>query len=70
MQMMGSITVLVAALTAASALSVSMFAAMPKVMLMYAENHGRFQGLHKSAQTVSGRKARLPPFSGTWALQP
>jgi hypothetical protein len=69
MQVLGLITVSIAGLLLVSTASVSLFAALPQVMLAYAERHGRFQGLNRAAQTVSGTRARLPPFGARLVLQ-
>lgn len=61
MQMIGSVTVFVAGVAAVTALSVSLYAALPKAVLAYAERHGRFQGLFNRERLASGTRAGDPP---------
>jgi hypothetical protein len=61
MQMIGSITFFVAGVAAVTAFSVSLYAALPKAVLAYAERHGRFQGLPGRDRFRSGTRAGQPP---------
>jgi hypothetical protein len=60
MQMIGWVTFFVAG-AAVTGLSVSLYAALPKAMLAYAERHGRFQGLSGGERLASGTRATEPP---------
>ena len=61
MQMIGSVGLLVAGMAAVTGLSVSLYAALPKAVLAYAERHGRFQGLPGRETLVNGTRAGEPP---------
>ncbi len=61
MQMMDSVTVWLLGTAAVSALSVSLYAALPRKLLAYAERHGRFQGLLPRETISSGTRAGAPP---------
>jgi hypothetical protein len=61
MQMLGSVGFLVAGVAAVSALSVSLYAALPKSLLAHAERHGRFQGLSAGERLADGTRAGQPP---------
>jgi hypothetical protein len=61
MQMIGSVGFLVAGVAAVSALSVSLYAALPKSLLAHAERHGRFQGLSAGEGLADGTRAGQPP---------
>ena len=61
MQMMGSLALFGAGMAAVSALSVSLYAALPKAVLTYAERHGRFQGLSDRETLATGTRAGEPP---------
>ena len=61
MQMIGSLGFLVAGVAAVSALSLSLYAALPKSLLAHAERHGRFQGLSASETLADGTRAGDPP---------
>jgi len=60
MQMIGSIVLFSAGVAAVTGLSVSLYSALPKALLGYAERHGRFQGLARVA-LVNGTRAGEPP---------
>jgi len=60
MQMIGSVVVFVAGVAAVTGLSVSLYGALPKALLGYAERHGRFQGLAREA-LVDGTRVGEPP---------
>jgi len=60
MQMIGSVTLFVVGAAAVTGLSVSLYAALPKAVLAYAERHGRFQGLARE-EIVDGTRAGAPP---------
>jgi hypothetical protein len=59
--MIGSVAFLVAGMAAVTGLSVSLYAALPKAVLAYAERHGRFQGLPGRETLVNGTRAGDPP---------
>ena len=61
MQAVGFIGLLTVAIVIATGLSVSLYAALPKAVLLYAERHGRFQGLTEQATLRRGTRAGLPP---------
>ena len=61
MQVLGFVGVFVAAMAVVSALSVSLYAALPKAVLGYAERHGRFQGLSDQETLTSGTRGGAPP---------
>jgi hypothetical protein len=61
MQMIGSLGFLVAGVAAVSALSLSLYAALPKSLLAHAERHGRFQGLSAGEGLADGTRAGEPP---------
>jgi hypothetical protein len=61
MQMIGWVGVFVALVAAVTALSVSLYAALPKAVLEYAERHGRFQGLSARERAANGTRASEPP---------
>ena len=63
MQMIGSVTFFAAWVAAVTGLSVSMYAALPRTLLTYAERHGRFQGLR--VQETLARGTRDEPPLGT-----
>jgi hypothetical protein len=60
MQMIGSVALFVAGFAAVTGLSVSLYAALPKAVLAYAE-HGRFRGLPGRETLVNGTRAGEPP---------
>jgi hypothetical protein len=62
MQMIGSVTFLLAGVVAVTAFSVSLYAALPKALLAYAEAHGRFQGLRNREKIANGTRAGNPPI--------
>jgi hypothetical protein len=59
--MIGWVEFFVAAVAALTGLSVSLYAALPKAVLEYAERHGRFQGLSAGERVPSGTRASEPP---------
>jgi hypothetical protein len=61
MQMIGWIGFFFAGAAAAAAVSVSLYAALPKAALAYAERHGRFQGLSAGDRLANGTRATEPP---------
>jgi len=61
MQMIGSVAFFFAGAAAVTGLSVSLYAALPKVALAYAERHGRFQGLSAGERLADGTRASVPP---------
>jgi hypothetical protein len=60
MQMIGFIALFVASVAAVTALAVSLYAALPKAALLYAERHGRFQGLAREG-LADGTREGAPP---------
>jgi hypothetical protein len=68
MQMIGSVTFLAAGMAAVTGLSVSMYAALPKAVLAYAERHGRFQGLRVQEKLAAGTRVEDPPVGRQMAL--
>jgi hypothetical protein len=68
MQMIGWVTFFAAGMTAVTALSVSLYAALPKAVLAYAERHGRFQGLRVKEKVADGTRADEPPLGRQLAL--
>jgi hypothetical protein len=61
MQVLGLIGLLVAGVAVATGLSVSLYVALPKALLEYAERHGRFQGLADQETLASGTRVGEPP---------
>jgi hypothetical protein len=61
MQMIGPLTLFAAGMATVTALSVSVYAALPKAVLSYAERHGRFQGLSSRETLGTGTRAGEPP---------
>jgi len=61
MQALGFVGLFVAAMAAVTGLSVSLYAALPKALLGYAERHGRFQGLADEETLAGGTRAGEPP---------
>ncbi|HWM67067.1 MAG TPA: hypothetical protein VNO35_10825 [Steroidobacteraceae bacterium] len=68
MQTIGSVTFFAAGVAAVTGLSVSLYAALPKAMLAYAERHGRFQGLRVQETLADGTRAGEPPVGRQMAL--
>jgi hypothetical protein len=68
MQTIGSVTFFAAGVAAVTGLSVSLYAALPKAMLAYAERHGRFQGLRVRETLADGTRAGEPPVGRQMAL--
>jgi hypothetical protein len=68
MQMIGLVTLFAAGMAAVTALSVSLYAALPKAVLAYAERHGRFQGLRVQEKLADGTRADEPPVGRQLAL--
>jgi hypothetical protein len=61
MQMIGWIGVFFAGAAAVAGFSVSLYIALPKAMLAYAERHGRFQGLSAGERVADGTRTGEPP---------
>jgi hypothetical protein len=61
MQMIGFIAFFVGGVAAVTCVSVSLYAALPKAVLAYAERHGRFQGLAAGERLANGTRASEPP---------
>jgi hypothetical protein len=61
MQVLGLAGFLVAAVAVVTSLSASLYVALPKALLGYAERHGRFQGLADQATLMSGTRVGDPP---------
>jgi hypothetical protein len=61
MQMIGWVGFFGTLVAAVTALSVSLYAALPKAVLEYAERHGRFQGLSAGERAANGTRASEPP---------
>jgi len=68
MQTLGSVTFFAAGVAAVTGLSVSLYAALPKAVLAYAERHGRFQGLRVRETLADGTRADEPPVGRQMAL--
>jgi hypothetical protein len=68
MQMIGLVTLFAAGMAAVTALSVSLYAALPQAVLAYAERHGRFQGLRVQEKLADGTRADEPPVGRQLAL--
>ena len=61
MQVLGLAGLLGTAAAVVTSLSVSLYIALPKALLGYAERHGRFQGLADQETLTSGTRAGEPP---------
>jgi len=61
MQTIGFVGFFAAATAVVTAVSVSLYAALPKAVLGYAEAHGRFQGLANRDTLAGGTRAGEPP---------
>jgi len=61
MQMIGWVTFFAAGVAVITGLSVSLYVALPKAVLAYAERHGRFQGLAAGERLANGTRAGEPP---------
>jgi hypothetical protein len=61
MQTIGLVAVFFAGVAAVAGLSVSLYAALPKALLGYAERHGRYQGLSAGERPADGTRASEPP---------
>lgn len=61
MQMIGFVGLFVSAAAAVAGVSISLYAALPKGVLNYAEYHGRFQGLRPTDRLANGTRAGRPP---------
>jgi hypothetical protein len=68
MQTIGSVTLFAAGVAAVSGLSLSLYAALPKAVLVYAERHGRFQGLRVQEKLLNGTRVDEPPLGRHMAL--
>jgi hypothetical protein len=62
MQMIGPLTLFAAGMATVTALSVSLYAALPKAALAFAEQHGRFQGLSGRETLATGTRVGEPPM--------
>jgi hypothetical protein len=67
--MIGFIIFSVIGLAAMTALSVSLYAALPKSVLAAAERHGRFLGLRGRERLVRGTRVGEPPMGRAPATQ-
>jgi len=61
MQMIGWVTFFAVGVAVVTAVSVSLYVALPKAVLGYAERHGRFQGLSTGERLADGTRASEPP---------
>jgi hypothetical protein len=61
MQMIGLVALFFGGVAVVTGLSVSLYAALPKAVLAYAERHGRFQGLAAGERLAEGTRASEPP---------
>jgi hypothetical protein len=61
MQLIGFIVILAACVAVVAGLSLSVYRALPKTVLEYAERHGRFQGLADQETLTGGTRAGEPP---------
>jgi hypothetical protein len=61
MQMIGFISFWAVGVATLTILSVSLYSALPKALLAYAEAHGRFQGLPHRQKMPNGTRAGNPP---------
>jgi hypothetical protein len=67
--MMGLIVFSIVGVAAVTALSVSLYAALPTSVLEHAERHGRFLGLQEHESLPKGTRAGEPPVGRAEALQ-
>jgi hypothetical protein len=68
MQAIGSIALFLAGITVVTACSAFLYSALPEAVLVYAERHGRFQGLRVQETLANGTKAGRPPVRRQLAL--
>jgi hypothetical protein len=68
MQTIGSVAFFAANVAAVTGLSVSLYAALPKTVLAYAERHGRFHGLKVQEKLGNGTRADGPQIGRQMAL--
>jgi len=61
MQMIGFVGFWAVGVAMITVLSVSLYSALPKALLAYAEAHGRFQGLPHREKIANGTRAGRPP---------
>jgi hypothetical protein len=67
MQAIGFVGIFVGGAAAVTAISAFLYSALPEAVLLYAERHGRFQGLRIRETLRNGTKAGHPPV-GQMAL--
>jgi hypothetical protein len=68
MQAIGSIAFFAGGVAAVTGFSAFLYAALPEAVLVYAERHGRFQGLRVRETLANGTKAGRPPVGPQMAL--
>jgi len=61
MQMIGWVALFFVGAAVVAGVSVSLYVALPKAVLAYAERHGRFQGLSAGDKVAGGTRASEPP---------
>jgi hypothetical protein len=61
MQTIGFVSFWAVGVATITILSVSLYSALPKALLAYAEAHGRFQGLPHGQKMANGTRAGNPP---------
>jgi hypothetical protein len=61
MQLIGSLGLFAVCVAAFAGLWISLYRALPKTVLEYAERHGRFQGLADQETLAGGTRAGEPP---------
>jgi len=67
MQVIGFIALFIGGVAAVTGFSAFLYSALPESALLYAERHGRFQGLRVRETLRNGTKAGHPPV-GQMAL--
>jgi hypothetical protein len=68
MQLIGSIGLFALCVATITGLSATLYLALPKAMLQYAELHGRFRGLANQETLTGGTRAGEPPAAVTLSL--
>jgi hypothetical protein len=68
MQAIGSIALFAGGVAFSAGLSVFLYSALPETVLLYAERHGRFQGLRVQETLANGTRAGQPPVGQKAAL--
>lgn len=63
--MIGLIVFSMLSVAAVTALSMSLYAALPTSVLEQAERHGRFLGLHEHETLAKGTRVGEPPMGAT-----